>query len=50
MEKSFYVTLQFVNVDDETAKAYRVKPGDILFNRTNSYELVGENSNCRSGN
>ena len=33
--------LQFVNVDDETAKAYRVKPGDILFNRTNSYELVG---------
>lgn len=33
--------LQFVNVDDKTAKAYRVKPGDILFNRTNSYELVG---------
>ena len=33
--------LQFVNVDDETAKTYRVKPGDILFNRTNSYELVG---------
>ena len=33
--------LQFVNVDDNTAKAYRVKQGDILFNRTNSYELVG---------
>ena len=33
--------LQFVNVDDDTAKNYRVKPGDILFNRTNSYELVG---------
>ena len=33
--------LQFVNVDEETAKTYRVKPGDILFNRTNSYELVG---------
>ena len=33
--------LQFVNVDDDTAKTYRVKPGDILFNRTNSYELVG---------
>ena len=33
--------LQFVNVDKKTAKTYRVKPGDILFNRTNSYELVG---------
>ena len=30
-----------MNVDEETAKTYRVKPGDILFNRTNSYELVG---------
>ena len=33
--------LQFVNIDCETAKTYRVKPNDLLFNRTNSYELVG---------
>lgn len=33
--------LQYVDVDEHTAAAYRVKPGDILFNRTNSYELVG---------
>ena len=33
--------LQYVNVDEETAAEYRVNPGDILFNRTNSYELVG---------
>ena len=33
--------LQFVDIDCETAKTYRVKPNDLLFNRTNSYELVG---------
>ncbi len=33
--------LQYVNIDEETAGVYRVHPGDILFNRTNSYELVG---------
>lgn len=34
--------LVFVSIDDETASAYRVQPGDILFNRTNSAELVGK--------
>jgi type I restriction enzyme S subunit len=33
--------LQYVTIDEKTAAAYRVKSGDILFNRTNSYELVG---------
>lgn len=33
--------LQFVDLDEPTARAYQVRPGDILFNRTNSYELVG---------
>jgi len=33
--------LQYVDVDDKTAHAFRIRRGDILFNRTNSYELVG---------
>jgi type I restriction enzyme S subunit len=33
--------LQYVDLDANTARAYQVHPGDILFNRTNSYELVG---------
>lgn len=33
--------LQFIDLDDETASDFRLRPGDILFNRTNSYELVG---------
>ena len=33
--------LQYVEIDNETADAYRVQRNDILFNRTNSFELVG---------
>jgi type I restriction enzyme, S subunit len=33
--------LQFVDLDRATAEAYQLRAGDILFNRTNSYELVG---------
>jgi type I restriction enzyme S subunit len=33
--------LQYVDLDDTTASVYRLSAGDLLFNRTNSYELVG---------
>jgi type I restriction enzyme S subunit len=39
-----YVTSEitkFVDLDKETFEAFRLEKGDILFNRTNSYELVG---------
>ena len=40
--------LVYTNDDDEIAK-YILKPGDILFNRTNSPELVGKTSIYRGG-
>lgn len=33
--------LQYVDIDDATLNAFRLRDGDILFNRTNSHELVG---------
>lgn len=30
-----------VDLDEKTFRAYKLEKGDILFNRTNSYELVG---------
>lgn len=33
--------LQYVDVDKTTIENYRLHDGDLLFNRTNSYELVG---------
>ena len=36
-----YRDLQFVDLDSETYDAFRVRPGDLLFNRTNSIDLVG---------
>lgn len=33
--------LQFVDLDEATLAAFRLKPGDLLFNRTNSIEHVG---------
>jgi type I restriction enzyme S subunit len=33
--------LQFVDLDEETFESFRLRRGDILFNRTNSIELVG---------
>lgn len=38
--------LQFVDVDDVTFQAYRVRKGDLLFNRTNSIDLVGRTAMC----
>ena len=36
-----YRNLQFVDLDAEAFQTFRLKPGDLLFNRTNSIELVG---------
>lgn len=36
--------LKYVDLDEETLARYKLKVGDILFNRTNSYELVGKTS------
>lgn len=33
--------MQFVDLDEGDLKKYRVEKGDLLFNRTNSFELVG---------
>ena len=34
--------LQFVDLDSNTFEKFRLKDGDVLFNRTNSIELVGK--------
>jgi len=34
--------LQYVNLDKNTFEKFRVNQGDLLFNRTNSYYLVGK--------
>ncbi len=34
--------LKYIDLDDDEFEKYRVKNGDILFNRTNSLELVGK--------
>ena len=39
--KVHYRDLQFVELDTETYETFRVRPGDLLFNRTNSIDLVG---------
>lgn len=36
--------LQFVDLNDDMFKRFRVSRSDILFNRTNSFELVGKTS------
>jgi type I restriction enzyme S subunit len=36
-----YRNLQFVELDQATFESFRLTPGDLLFNRTNSIELVG---------
>ncbi len=35
-------SLKFINRDGESLEKYKLKKGDILFNRTNSKELVGK--------
>lgn len=42
--KVHYRNLQFVDLDSDTYDRFRVKPGDLLFNRTNSIDLVGRMS------
>ena len=39
--KVHYRNLQFVDLDSESYDTFRVRPGDLLFNRTNSIDLVG---------
>ena len=39
--KVHYRNLQFVDLDAESYNRFRVRPGDLLFNRTNSIDLVG---------
>lgn len=36
--------LQFVDVDEATFCKFKLEAGDVLFNRTNSFELVGKTS------
>ncbi len=36
--------LQYVDIDDKTFSSFQLIDGDLLFNRTNSYELVGRMS------
>ncbi len=36
-----YRDIQFVDLDPESYDKFRLRPGDLLFNRTNSIELVG---------
>ncbi len=37
-----YTDLKYIDIDDREIKKYVVRKGDILFNRTNSKELVGK--------
>lgn len=39
--------LQHVDLDEKTFSAYRLTKGDLLFNRTNSHELVGRTAMVR---
>ena len=44
MENGYMVDepMKYIDLDDEEFEKYRVERGDILFNRTNSHELVGK--------
>ncbi len=37
-----YTSLKYIDIDDNEIEKYVVRKGDILFNRTNSKELVGK--------
>jgi type I restriction enzyme, S subunit len=37
-----FTDLKYIELSEKEAELYRVKPGNILFNRTNSKELVGK--------
>lgn len=34
--------MKFANIEEAEFKKYKLQPGDVLFNRTNSFELVGK--------
>ena len=43
-QKDGYITgdnLQYVNISEKELKKFKVNIGDVIFNRTNSFELVG---------
>src|SRR6266446_1728405 len=40
--------LQYVDLNPDRFDAYRLEPGDLLFNRTNSYDLVGRTAIFRA--
>ena len=35
------INIKYVNINEKTFRKYKLEKGDILINRTNSYELVG---------
>ncbi|MEH1893071.1 MAG: restriction endonuclease subunit S [Nostoc sp.] len=37
-----FTNLKYIDLSEKEAEVYRLNPGDILFNRTNSKELVGK--------
>ena len=41
-------SLQFVDLNNKVFESFRIKDGDLLFNRTNSFELVGRTAIFRS--
>jgi type I restriction enzyme, S subunit len=46
--KVVFRNLQYVDLDEKTLNAFRLAGGDLLFNRTNSAELVGRTALFRS--
>lgn len=42
--QTVFRNLQYVDIDARTLAAFKLNRGDLLFNRTNSYELVGRMS------
>lgn len=44
MENGYMIgePMKYIDLDDDEFEKYRVEKGDILFNRTNSHELVGK--------
>ncbi|EER22441.1 MULTISPECIES: restriction endonuclease subunit S [spotted fever group] len=39
-----FTDIKYVKIDKETFRQFKLNKGDILFNRTNSFELVGKTS------
>lgn len=42
--ETIFDDLKYIKIEDNTFKKYRLEKGDLLFNRTNSKELVGKTS------